>query len=360
MRSVSELKNHLVRHNLFFPVGLADAIKRMGFVQADPIRSPARAQDLILRHRVENYKAGDLETFYPELELEEGYLYAYGFFQKNLWQVIFPKQANPLSSFQKNTLAAVKRFGSVHPKDLESVFGKKRVKNAWGGYSQKAKQLLEELHDHGHLRIVRREKGVRIYEIADAFEQSHAHKHRFKRILMTVAKTMGPTTPTFLLSELSHFNYLLPSKITRSEVIQELIIDGELMCSTIDKQEYVYPGSDVEPAEPAQTLRILTPFDPIVRDRARFEHLWGWTYRFEAYTPVAKRQLGYYAMPMLWRDEIIGWANAKVESQVLKIEFGYQKIRPTEKSFRKEAESEIVRLARFLRLEESSWEAKNL
>ena len=50
-------------------------------------------------------------------------------------------------------------------------------------------------------------------------------------------------------------------------------------------------------------MRLLAPFDPVVWDRRRFEMFWGWAYRFEAYTPAAKRQLGYYALPLLWRDQ---------------------------------------------------------
>ena len=73
-------------------------MKRLGFVQADPIRSPARAQDLILRHRVKNYRAGDLERSYPGLELEECYLYAYGFLSKDLWQIVHPNTDEPLTS----------------------------------------------------------------------------------------------------------------------------------------------------------------------------------------------------------------------------------------------------------------------
>ena len=57
-------------------------------------------------------------------------------------------------------------------------------------------------------------------------------------------------------------------------------------------------------------MRLLAPFDPVVWDRRRFELLWGWTYRFEAYTPAPKRTLGYYALPLLWRDAVVGWANA--------------------------------------------------
>ena len=83
MTNLQQLRVYAISHSLFHPVTLKAAIQRMGFVQADPIRSPARAQDLILRHRVENYKAGDLERHYRSLDIEEDYLYAYGFLSRD-------------------------------------------------------------------------------------------------------------------------------------------------------------------------------------------------------------------------------------------------------------------------------------
>ena len=95
-------------------------------------------------------------------------------------------------------------------------------------------------------------------------------------------------------------------------------------------------------------MRFLAPFDPLVWDRRRFEHFWQWPYRFEAYTPVAKRVRGYYAMPMLWRHHIIGWANASVIEGRLDVDVGFVEKRPREKDFRTELDTEIARLERFL------------
>jgi hypothetical protein len=68
---VSELRDRAIAHTLFPPTTLAKAIVRLGFVQADPIRAPARAQDLILRHRVDGYRVGELDRRYPSLPVEE-------------------------------------------------------------------------------------------------------------------------------------------------------------------------------------------------------------------------------------------------------------------------------------------------
>ena len=103
-------------------------------------------------------------------------------------------------------------------------------------------------------------------------------------------------------------------------------------------------------------VRLLAPFDPVVRDRARFELLWGWEYRFEAYTPASKRKLGYYALPLLWRDRVIGWANLSVKKDALHSEFGYVKSQPRERAFKRELDAELERMRVFLGLESFSSE----
>ncbi len=82
----------------------------------------------------------------------------------------------------------------------------------------------------------------------------------------------------------------------------------------VDGVDWYWPAAE-DPAAAAvdDQVRLLAPFDPVVWDRRRFEMLWGWAYRFEAYTPVPKRKLGYYALPLLWRDRVIGWGNVSVK-----------------------------------------------
>ena len=95
---------------------------------------------------------------------------------------------------------------------------------------------------------------------------------------------------------------------------------------------------------------MLTPFDPVVHDRGRFELLWGWVYRFEAYTPAPKRKLGYYAMPLLWRDRVIGWGNLSVKNGELESELGYVRSQPRDRVFKRELGAELERVRTFLGL----------
>jgi uncharacterized protein len=121
----------------------------------------------------------------------------------------------------------------------------------------------------------------------------------------------------------------------------------------VDGVEWYWPGSDGAAAGNPEddTVRLLAPFDPVVWDRRRFELLWGWPYRFEAYTPVSKRKFGYYALPLLWRNYVIGWANLSTENGTLRPEFGYiASSPPAEKVFTRELEAEVDRIRVFLRL----------
>src|SRR5271170_2162406 len=89
--SISDLRRYAVANSLFPPTTLKRALDRLGFVQADPIRAPARAQDLILRHRVKDYRAGDLEQRFCELGIEEDVFINYGFVTRSVQALMHPR-----------------------------------------------------------------------------------------------------------------------------------------------------------------------------------------------------------------------------------------------------------------------------
>jgi hypothetical protein len=108
---------------------------------------------------------------------------------------------------------------------------------------------------------------------------------------------------------------------------------------------FVLPAGESLLTEPEDRVALLAPFDPVVWDRPRFEIFWGWDYRFEAYMPPAKRRFGYYALPLLWRDDVIGWANAAVDGGTLHVTTGFAKSRPRGAGFRHALKAEVAALA---------------
>jgi uncharacterized protein YcaQ len=321
---------------------LKAAIRRLGFVQADPIRSPARAQDLILRHRVKDYRAGDLERRYASLDIEEDVFYAYGFLHRSTWQLLHPRKTQGLTKLENRVLETVTRFGVMHPAELQEHFGKARVINAWGGYSKATTQALEDLHYRGLLRIARRENGIRLYEPARPQDDVLSPDERLRRLVTAVANILGPVAEKNLVATAARFRRLGNVR----KMVNGLLRAGELVKEVVEGVSYVRPYGSRTKEEAPPLVRFLAPFDPLVWDRHRFEHRW--RYRFEAYTPAAKRLRGYYAMPLLWRDAVTGWANASIEGNRLKVDVGLVNGRPTDAVFRKGLDAEIARLETFL------------
>jgi uncharacterized protein YcaQ len=345
---LGQLRAQAITHSLFPATTLARAMQRLGFVQADPIRAPARAQDLILRHRVAGYRAGDLERRYAHLDIEEDVLYAYGFLSRPVWQLLHPRSAEGLSRLEQQVLTTVARLGPTHPRALEEHHGRQRVINAWGGQSKATTDALARLHHRGLLRIARREGGIRIYQATPLPDHRLPPVERFGRLCLAVASILAPVPEPTLLGIAARLRRWVPDFGQQRKVLGDLLSTGALERATVDGRAYLWPAAYTKAEDPPRMVRFLAPFDPVVWDRRRFEHFWGWSYRFEAYTPPAKRVRGYYALPVLWGEEIIGWANAARVARETKVELGFVRRRPRDRDFARELEAEVARLSTFL------------
>jgi len=169
---------------------------------------------------------------------------------------------------------------------------------------------------------------------------------RLRKLVMVVANILAPVPEASLLANAVRFRALGDIRST----LRDLLKAGELEKEAIDGVTYLWPHIRAIRKQAPRMARFLAPFDPLVWDRRRFEHFWGWAYRFEAYTPIARRVRGYYAMPLLWCDSVIGWGNARVERERLIVDIGYVKKCPEDRDFRPELDTEIAHLEAFLSL----------
>ena len=298
------------------PRSLGQAIETAGFVQADPIRAPARAQDLILRHRVTAYRAGDLERRYPKLSIEEGYLYAYGFMPARVRGLLFPRHDPDAadgrfvpSGLAADVLGFVRDQGPTHPTALEEHFGAARQINGWGGLSKATTRALDTLLHHGLLRVVRRDAGFRVYTATREPQAELDPQIRLERLVLLIASALAPVPAPTLSAATARLARAIAGPGVKYDAIGVLTRNGALEAAIVDGVRYLWPAGAIGHARARGGVRFLAPFDPLVWDRRRFEQFWGWPYRFEAYTPPPKRRLGYYAMPLLWESDVIGWVN---------------------------------------------------
>ena len=355
--TLDELRRFAVARSLFPPTTLQGALDALAFVQADPIRAPARAQDLTLRHRVTGYRSGDLERLYAHLDVHEDFFVNYGFVTSALQALMHPRGGPvPWSTGRgrhvKALLDFVRTHGAVHPRDVDAHFSHGTVTNYWGGSSNATTHLLEAMHYRGLLRVVRREAGIRIYAVhehAAGPRDAATRAGHLDALVDVIVGKYAPLPATSLSTLVRRLRYAVPQWAGElGRALQRA--KRRLAHARVDAADWYWlPAEDPSSADVDDRVRLLAPFDPIVWDRRRFEMLWGWAYRFEAYTPVPKRKLGYYALPLLWRDRVIGWANVPVKNGTLRPEFGYVSSRPPrDRRFRRALDEELDRLRRFL------------
>jgi len=360
---LDDLRRGAITRTFFTPTTLPAALARLGFVQADPLRAPARAQDLTLRHRVRGYRAQDLERRYPTLAIEEDFFVNAGFVTRELHRLMHPRtprrQWTQAEWKQANVvLEAVRSRGVAHPREVEAALRLGTAANWFGGRSNVSTQLLEGLHSRGLLRVARREGGVRLYSVREPTAPAEDPRAAHDALIDVAVKKYAPL-PTATLGRLvSHLRGGVPQWIhQRSAALARA--KKRLPSHRVDGVDWYWPeGEPRRAGEVQDVVRLLAPFDPLVWDRLRFEHLFGWVYRFEAYTPAQKRKLGHYALPMLWRDGVIGWANAKVDEGALDVQVGFVSGKaPAGAAFRRALEDEVERLRVFLSAANASWRA---
>jgi hypothetical protein len=329
---------------------------------------------------VANYRAGDLERRYPKLPLEEDFFVNYGYLPREHLRLMHPRTPRtvwtPARAAQAAAvLAFVRERGCVHPREVDAHFAHGKVTNWFGGSSNASTQLLDVMHYRGLLRVARREGGTRIYapRMAEAREPE---------------PEPGPGPGPGLGSESIPGSPAAGTDISRMDALVDLIVHkyaplpagglGQLLSllrggapqwashrsetlarakqrlarERVEGIDWYWPAAERPSSvrwRPDEGVRLLTPFDPIVWDRRRFEIFWGWAYRFEAYTPAPKRKLGYYALPLLWHERVIGWGNLTATDQGLRCSFGYVSGRaPRDAAFRAGLEAELARMRSFL------------
>jgi uncharacterized protein len=322
---------------------------------------------------VRNYRAGDLERRYAALGIEEDFFVNYGFLPRAHHALMHPRtprtEWTPARWAQaRAVLAFIIERGVVHPREVDAHFAHGKAVNWFGGASNASTQLLDAMHYRGLLRVARREGGTRLYAASDASATMPPQGHE---ALRDGAAAAAADTRMDALVDLAVHKYA-PLPAASLGRLMSLLCGGvpqwaglraaalararqRLAHAQVDGTDWYWPaGEKPESARwhAPDEVRLLTPFDPLVWDRRRFEMFWGWAYRFEAYTPASKRKLGYYALPLLWHERVIGWGNVSVVDGALAATFGHVSGHaPRDAAFRAGLDAELDRMRGFLALD---------
>lgn len=294
---------------------LVDVIDQLGFVQLDSIDTLARAHDMILFSRLPAYQSVHLKSLHEDHRA----LWEHWTHDASLIPIqAYPYWAHRFGAFRARLgagvsraemdgiLAHIRAYGAVTTKDV----GQTRSKAGWWNWSP-SKTALEWLWRMGELAVAGRKGFQKSYDLTERVIPAALRDTQLSR-----AEVIDWAASTAL----RNLGFASAKEIAAYYDLIE-IAEAKAWLARADVIPVQIEGADgsVKPAfahhlpapEPAPILRLLSPFDPMLRDRARAEFLFGFRYRIEVFVPEAKRQFGYYVFPVLEGDRLIGRMDVK-------------------------------------------------
>ncbi|MEE9318828.1 MAG: crosslink repair DNA glycosylase YcaQ family protein [Granulosicoccus sp.] len=307
------------------PADTLACIEKLGMVQLDSIGIVTRAHHHIIWSRNNGYRSRMYDTLLKEQRcVFEHYshdacllpLSTYPYWQRQLRRqaetfakVHWGKQI-PNASMHRDILQRIKQEGPLCSRDFSGKADKSR--HAWMRKPQKL--ALDYLWLSGKLAVSYRHNFIKYYDLSEriipatARKQSRSVAEQIDWLCHAAIKRLGFATA----GEIQQFWDAVSSK-----EVQTWLRENESLLMRVQTTDakgnvynaWAYQALDEQIAslsKPTNRIRIISPFDPIVRDRNRLERLFGFDYRIEIYTPASKRRFGYYVYPLLEGDRFVG------------------------------------------------------
>lgn len=313
---------------------LLSVIQGLGFVQLDSVNTFARAHDLILWSRRHNYQPDALgKLFTKDRALFEHWTHDASVLPIHLfphWRHRFDRNRTRLeerwTKWHKHDFMAevdaIRSHITTHGPCTSSDVGPDEGRKSGGWWDwHPSKTALEYLWQVGEVSVVRRDGFSKVYDLT---ENVIPATYREPSPDLDASLDWGMNAALDHLGfanakELRAFHQLFtPEEVKRwvenarsTGQIAEVTIQG---ADGLLRPSFMRPGAweDQVPA-PLDRIRILSPFDPALRDRDRAERLFGFAYRIEMFVPAPKRRYGYYVFPVLEGDRIIGRIDMKAD-----------------------------------------------
>lgn len=349
---------------------LHDLIERMGFVQVDSINTVARAHDMILWSRRQSYQPMALKRLLErDRSLWEHWTHDASILPVRLhgvWQHRFARdavrlEANWRSWFRdgyeaqfETILNRIAKEGPVGTSDVGE--GEVRGKGGWWDWHP-SKTALEWLWRTGKVAVTRRDGFQKIYDLTErVIPAEHRAPVPEENVCDWACRTaldhLGFATSGEIAAYWKAISPDAAKHWCKREIELGSIIEIDVEGSFGQRRKVLIRPETLltPPPEPTSRLRILSPFDPALRDRDRAEFLFGFRYRIEVFVPEPKRVFGYYVFPVLEGDRLVGRIDVKAfrDAGALRVKAFWPEpgVRLT-KQRRARLEAELDRLARF-------------
>jgi uncharacterized protein len=319
------------------PAATQAAVEHLGYVQIDTINVIERCHHHILWSRIPNYQRGDLHHAQSvDKSVFEYWTHALSYVPTRDMRFFLPEmkrhRQSPKIWFSKVTaeelrkvLTLVRKGGALSIRDIEDdVLVEKD--HAWAS-RKPSKRALQRAFYNGALTVSARSGMVKTYELMDrhfgwdAPPKPASERQILDYLLDRVLRSQGLVS----LDSICHLDAKRKAPIRR--LIESRIRRGELAPVAVEGagkiEHWAEPRTlDAIPDPAVEMVHLLSPFDPLIIQRKRLSLFFGYEHRFEAYVPKEKRLMGYFALPVLFGDEIVAAIDLKAdrEKQALRVQ----------------------------------------
>ncbi len=319
--------------------GAQKAIQHLGYVQIDTISVVERAHHHVLHSRVPGFKPDMMNQMLVERDIFEYWSHAAAFLPMEDYRFSLPyKHAikggqthwykTPDQKLMKALLARIRLDGPLRSRDIEA--GKTKRGGWWD--LKPAKKALEQLYMQGDLMVCDRTGFQKQYDLTERVLPSHINtqvpsvKELAEHLLEQQLRCHGVVN----LKGLIYLRRNKELRNTMKALLSDKLAQGDLeqmqVCVTnSDTAEYFIEagGLDSRLSRLNNKLTILSPFDNAVIQRDRLKDLFQYNYQIECYVPEAKRQYGYFSLPLLFRGEFIGRMDCKAHRKTRHLEIKF-------------------------------------
>ena len=311
------------------PYSVPEVVRRLGYVQIDTIAVIARAHHHVLWTRLPTYNAAQLDRAQgEERQVLEYWSHAAAYLPMEDYRFCLPRMAasrrrrdawfrahKPLT---QHVVQRIRAEGPLRAADFEAEPGHRA--GPWWDWKP-AKLALEYLFHAGHLLVTYRRGFQKYFDLAERVLPPHVNTTR-PTPLAYGRHLIRRTLECHGLAAEKEITYLKPyAQPAVRQAVQAMTKQGALLPVTVEGLHEVYlvqPDhleqtltTPPDSAQTAATVHLLSPFDNLVIQRKRLQQLFGFPYQIECYVPAAKRQYGYFCLPILWGERFVGRVDPK-------------------------------------------------
>jgi uncharacterized protein len=303
--------------------GILDVARHIGYLQLDPTSSIARSHQLVLWSRLGPYDHDELER----LRWEERSLYEYVAALvpvdhypihadtmaryptwNDAWEERVKVWLRTNATLRRQIMSQLRKSGPLASRDLKGPTEAGWKSTGWTN-NRNITQMLQFLHAQGKLVVAGRQGQQRLWDLAERWLPDDSRlppREAERQVADRSARALGVATA----KEIQREYFAGGPYRGMPKAIERLVGDGRLLPAEIEGlpgERFVHVDALAAlDKRPPRRTTFLSPFDPLIRNRERTEALWNFRYRIEIYVPAAKREYGYFVLPILRGDDLVG------------------------------------------------------